>query len=152
MSSAAPFGSSTKARFSHRSLCTVRPATATSPDVAAYASEENPPHGLEYRPLDLIKKAPQSLPKNRDLNERATLIGQKLTSRTGTRLWRSCRLRDPSHPCRRRKATSLEIGSMGLLNTRQRAVCRYNRAIGTKRRPRADRCPSPVEHSQYLPP
>ena len=153
MSPAPPFGSSTKPRFSHRSLCTVWPATATSPDVAAYASEENPPYAAEYRPLVLIKKAPQSLPKSRALNERATLVGRGLTSRTGTRLWRHClRLRSPSHPCRRREAISLEIDSMGLPYTPQRAECRDNQANGTRRRPRADKCPSPVEHSRYLQP
>ena len=153
MSSAPPFGSSTKARFSHRSLCTVWLATSTSPDVAAYTSEENPPYPLEYRPLVLIKEAPQSLPKIQVLNERATLIGRGLTTRTGTRLWRRCRrLRSPSHPCRWREATSLEIDSMGLLNTPQRAECRDNRANDTKRLPRAGRCPSPVERSRYLRP
>ena len=152
MSSAPPFGSSTKPRFSHRSLCTVWPATATSPDVAAYASEENPPYAAEYRPLVLIKKAPQSLPKSRALNERATLVGRGLTTHTGTGLWRHCWLRGPSYLGRWRETTSLEIGSMGLLHTRQRAECRDNRATGTRRQPRAGRCPSPIERSRYLRP
>ena len=151
MSSAAPFGSSTKAGISHRSLCTVWPATSTSPDVAAYASEENPPRSPEYRRLVLIKEASQSLPKNRALDGCATLIGRVLTTPTKTRLGGHHRVARSRHQCGARGATSLEIGSRGRLNIRQRAVCRDNRAICTKRRPRADRCPSPVEHNRYPP-